>query len=87
MQLEPSTMKPAITRLKRARGQLDAVIRMTEEGQDCRDIITQLAAVAKAIDRAGYTIIARGMRECLSADPTGESLDTEALEKMFLSLS
>ncbi len=87
MELDPEDVKPAILRLKRASGQLNAVIRMLEEGRECSQVIMQLAAVSKAIDRAGYSIIARGMQACLAADPTGESLDSEQLEKLFLSLS
>ncbi|OKL46889.1 cytoplasmic protein [Boudabousia liubingyangii] len=86
MELDPQDVKPALTRLKRANGQLSAVIRMIEEGRPCEEIITQIAAVSSAIDRAGYAIIAQSMQSCLRADPSGESLDTKKLEKMFLSL-
>lgn len=87
MRLDPEELSPALLRLKRASGQLTAVIRMLEEGRDCEEVITQLAAVSKAIDRAGYKIIAQGMRTCFASDPSGDSLDTEKLEKLFLSLS
>jgi Metal-sensitive transcriptional repressor len=33
------------------------VIRMIEEGQDCSDVLTQLAAAGRALDRAGFKII------------------------------
>ena len=85
MQLNPGSVKPSITRLRRAHGQLSAVIRMLEEGQECEDVVTQLAAVSKAIDRAGYTIIASGLRQCLS-DEDGE-VDVAKMEKLFLSLA
>lgn len=78
----------ALNRLKRARGQLDAVIRMVESGEECEPTVTQLAAVSKAIDRAGFLIISQGLRECLDApdgDPRGANLDR--LEKVFLSLA
>ena len=48
MKLTPEEVKPATTRLKRAAGQLNAVIRMLEEGHECDEAVTQLAAVAKA---------------------------------------
>ncbi|SPT52997.1 Copper-sensitive operon repressor [Actinomyces bovis] len=85
--LDPAELRPTITRLKRARGQLDAVIRMLEEGRDCEEVVTQIAAVSKAVDRAGFTVIATGMRACLSAEPKDQSLDVSRLEKMFLALS
>lgn len=85
--LDPDAVKPSLLRLKRASGQLNAVIRMIEAGRECEEVVTQIAAVSKAIDRAGYSIIAHGMRACLLDDPTGESIDTRKLEKLFLSLS
>lgn len=83
MKLDPTEVKPSVTRLKRARGQLDAVIRMLEEGDECEQAVTQLSAAAKAIDRAAYAIIATGMRQCYE---TGE-FDTAKLEKLFLSFA
>ena len=78
-----------LNRLRRAQGQLAGVISMIEQGRDCKDVVTQLAAVSRALDRAGFKIVATGMRECL----TGESSDgkqpmTEAeLEKLFMALA
>ena len=85
MHLEAETMKPAINRLKRAQGQLNAVIRMLEEGSDCREVITQLSAASKAIDRAGFSIIATGLEQCLTSEDS--SADLADLEKLFLSLA
>ncbi|MFP7365305.1 metal-sensitive transcriptional regulator [Corynebacterium callunae] len=85
MQLDPDELKPAINRLKRAQGQLAAVVRMLEEGRECKDVVTQLSAVTKALDRAGFTIIAAGLEQCLQ-DPNGE-MDKKEMEKLFLSLA
>jgi DNA-binding FrmR family transcriptional regulator len=89
MNLRPEMTADALTRLKRARGQLNAVIEMMEDGRDCREVLTQLAAVSKAVDRAGYKIIASGMRYCNAARERGEEPEmTEAeLEKLFLTLA
>lgn len=79
-----------LNRLRRARGQLDAVITAVETGGRCRDIVTQLAAVSSALDRAGFTIIATAMRDCIS-DPDGsermDDITTDELEKLFLTLA
>lgn len=85
MDLNPDDMTPVVNRLKRAQGQLAAVTRMLEEGRDCKDVVTQLSAVSKALDRAGFAIIARGMEQCLT-DPEGD-LDRKELEKLFLTLA
>ncbi|EPD85282.1 MAG: transcriptional regulator [Microbacterium sp. 69-7] len=77
-------------RLRRARGQLDAVIAAVEEGKPCRDVVTQLAAVSSALDRAGFAIVSTALRECLS-DPEGaaaeDGVTADELEKLFLMLA
>ncbi|REE03257.1 metal-sensitive transcriptional regulator [Citricoccus nitrophenolicus] len=85
MQLDATEMTPVLNRLRRAQGQLSAVVRMLEEGRDCKDVVTQLSAVSKALDRAGFAIIASGLEQCL-ANPE-ENLDKKDLEKLFLSLA
>ena len=86
MQLDPAETKAVLNRLKRAQGQLGGVIKMLEEGRDCQEVVTQIAAVARAIDRAGYQTIAIGMRQCL-LDPENNTMDPTAMEKLFLSLA
>ena len=82
--MEPDDRAVVLNRLRRAQGQLAAVIAMVEEGRDCRDVVTQLAAVSRALDRAGFKIVASNMRKCLA----GESpLSTEELERLFLALA
>lgn len=85
LQLDPTEMTPVINRLKRAQGQLAAVTRMLEEGKDCKDVVTQLAAVSKALDRAGFAVIASGLEQCIVREDT--SLDKKELEKLFLTLA
>jgi DNA-binding FrmR family transcriptional regulator len=80
-------MAPILNRLKRAQGQLGGVIRLIEEGRDCRDVVTQLAAVNKALDRAGFAIISTNLRECLASPEGLQDEDQAALEKLFLSLA
>lgn len=81
--------KKIINRLRRAQGQLAAVIAMVESGRDCRDVVTQLSAVSSALDKAGFAIIATAMRDCLNEDETDAEgkPKVEDLEKLFLSLS
>ena len=85
MQLDPDATKTAITRLRRAEGQIGGVIRMLEAGRDCKDVVTQLAAVSRALDKAGFSVVASGLKQCLT-DPDSE-LDVAAMEKLFLSLA
>lgn len=85
MELDPGATKTAISRLRRAEGQIGGVIRMLEQGRDCKDIVMQLAAVSRALDKAGFSVVASGLKQCL-ADPHNE-LDIAAMEKLFLSLA
>ena len=61
MQLDPEQMTTVVKRLKRAQGQIGGIIRMIEDGRNCDDIVMQLAAVSKAVDRAGFTTISIGL--------------------------
>ncbi|OFV79059.1 metal-sensitive transcriptional regulator [Rhodococcus erythropolis] len=76
-----------LNRLRRAQGQLAGVISMIESGRDCKDVVTQLAAVSKALDRAGFKIVATGLRECIAGAERGEKLSEAELEKLFLALA
>ena len=78
-----------LNRLRRAQGQLAGVISMIEQGRDCKDVVTQLAAVSRALDRAGFKIVATGLRECVSgASAEGTQPMTQAkLEKLVLALA
>ncbi|MFC5178778.1 metal-sensitive transcriptional regulator [Nocardioides taihuensis] len=88
MELDPTEMVPVINRIKRAQGQLAGVLRMLEEGRECEDVVTQLAAVSKALDRAGFAIVATGLQQCLvQGDGDADPLDVKKMEKLFLSLA
>jgi DNA-binding FrmR family transcriptional regulator len=62
---------------------------MIEQGRECRDVVIQLAAVSKALDRAGFKIVASGLRDCAAGRTSGDgTCPTEAeLEKLFLALA
>ncbi len=87
MELDPAGMTPVINRIKRAQGQLAGVLRLIEEGRDCEDVVTQLAAVSKALDRAGFAIVATGLQQCLTSGDELDSVDVKKMEKLFLSLA
>ena len=87
MKLPAEEMEPIIKRLRRAQGQIGGVIRLIEEGRDCEDVVMQVAAVSKALDRAGFAIIATGLKQCLSESGDVDSVDTQKMQKLFLSLA
>ncbi|MEO7262160.1 MAG: metal-sensitive transcriptional regulator [Jatrophihabitantaceae bacterium] len=87
VQLPHDQMEPVINRLRRAQGQIGGVLKLIEAGRDCEDVVTQLAAVSRALDKAGFAIIASGLKVCLSEAGGAESLDSKKMEKLFLSLA
>ncbi|MEU3269593.1 metal-sensitive transcriptional regulator [Saccharomonospora sp. NPDC006951] len=90
MDISEDVVSEVVRRLRRAQGQVGGVIAMIEDGRDCREIVTQLAAVSRALDRAGFKIIASGLTECgRNADSDSEQAraDRLELEKLFLSLA
>ena len=86
--LQDEVQIQAITkRLKRAHGQMAAVVRMLEEGRSCEDVVTQMAAVGKAINTAAFTLISASLKECIADPEIDSDLVTEKLQKLFLSLA
>jgi len=80
--------KNILNRLRRAQGQLNAVITAVEQGGECRDVVLQLAAVSKALDRAGFAIVSAAMRNCITApDDEANHLTVDELERLFLTLA
>jgi len=89
MQVDDNAVSDVVKRLRRAEGQIRGVIAMLEDGRDCTEVVTQLAAVSRALDRAGFKIIASGLQQCVTAQANGDdrSVDMEQMEKLFLSLA
>lgn len=89
MELTEDTVADLTKRLRRAEGQVRGVQQMLAEGRDCRDIVTQLSAVTKALDQAGFLLVAAGLTWCLS-DPeraAAEGYSLDDVRKMFLKLA
>jgi CsoR family transcriptional regulator, copper-sensing transcriptional repressor len=80
---DPASRTDLLNRLKRAEGQLRGIQRMLEEGQDCLDVATQMAAVRKALDSAYVRMTVCYMQEELRP-LTGQ--DTASGEKLQATL-
>jgi DNA-binding FrmR family transcriptional regulator len=52
-------------------------------------VVTQLAAASRALDRAGFKIVASGLQQCITAKHAGkdQAANLEQMEKLFLSLA
>ncbi len=87
MELNEDVLADVRKRLRRAQGQVGGVIEMIDAGRDCKDVIIQLAAVSRALDRAGFRLIASGLEQCVSDDSEQSVADRAQLEKLFLTLA
>ena len=87
--LDEECRREVATRLRRVQGQVAGIIAMIEEGRDCGEVVTQLAAVSRALDRAGFKVVANGLQQCAAAEGRGETppMTAEQLEKLFLALA
>lgn len=89
MRLPDDVTAEVRTRLRRVAGQVHGVERMLEEGRDCRDVVAQLSAATKALEQAGFRLVAAGLTYCLEhpedAEADGYAIDT--IQKMFMKLA
>lgn len=60
---EEIASKKITSRLKRSRGQLEAVMRMMDEGKPCDEVLMQLSAVKSSVDKAMKLVIAQNIRQ------------------------
>jgi len=89
MKFDSEVVPEALDRLRRVEGQLGGIIRMLEQGRDCQDVVQQLAAVGRAVDRVGLRLLAGQLRECLADEPAArdEGYDPQKFERLFLMLT
>jgi len=87
VELDEDVLADVVKRLRRIQGQVGGLVQMIESGRDCKEVITQLAAASRALDRAGFKLIASGLEKCVSDDSEQAVADRAQLEKLFLALA
>ncbi|HEX2421990.1 MAG TPA: metal-sensitive transcriptional regulator [Actinomycetota bacterium] len=89
MKFESEVVPEALDRLRRIHGQLGGIIRMIEEGRDCQDVVQQLAAVGRAVDRVGLKLLTGQLRQCLTDEVAArdEGYEESKFERLFLMLT
>jgi DNA-binding FrmR family transcriptional regulator len=89
MDLSTESRDQVVRRLRRAQGQVAGVLAMIEDGRDLADVVTQLAAVSRALDRAGYMLVVEALKECARSRAEGSAprLTEEQVERLFMTLA
>lgn len=85
MHLTEESREAVLPRLRRIEGQVAGIIRMIEDDRECTDIITQVAAASKALDKVGFKLLAENLRACVVEDTDEGS--PASLEKLFMTLA
>lgn len=89
MELPEEVVEDVIKRLRRVEGQVRGIQAMLTEGRECRDVVTQISAATKALEQAGFKLVASGLTYCLS-DPdkaASEGYDLDEVQKLFMKLA
>jgi DNA-binding FrmR family transcriptional regulator len=89
MDLPEDTISDLIRRLRRVEGQVRGIQQMLSEGRDCREVVTQMSAANKALEQAGFVLVAAGLTWCLE-DPersAAEGYDLADVQRMFTKLA
>lgn len=68
-------------RMKRIEGQLRGILRMMEDGKDCKEVITQLSAVRSGVDRTIGVIVSENLVECVQNAEHDASKMNESIQE------
>jgi DNA-binding FrmR family transcriptional regulator len=89
MDLPEQTIDDLLKRLRRVEGQVRGIQQMLLDGRECRDVVTQISAASKALDQAGFKLVASGLTYCLNHPERAaqEGYDIDDLQRLFMKLA
>lgn len=89
MEIPEDTIADLMKRLRRVEGQIRGIQQMLVDERDCRDIVTQMSAASRALDQAGFLLVASGLTWCLAhpEESAAEGYAVEDVQKMFMKLA
>ncbi|KZK74711.1 MAG: hypothetical protein A3K90_09530 [Pelodictyon luteolum] len=74
-------MDDVILRLKKVNGQIQGLIRMVENSDNCEKVIVQFQAAKAALEKTYSLVLDRSLKECMSQD------DSKNVEKILKLIS
>ncbi|WP_432363218.1 metal-sensitive transcriptional regulator [Sporosarcina sp. UB5] len=75
-----------VNRLKRIEGQIKGILRMIEEGKECKEVVTQLSASRSAIDRTIGVIVSSNIISCMQNVDENNPMSQEEIVKEAVNL-
>ena len=87
--MDQKTKSSCTKRLSRIEGQVRGIQQMLTDRRECRDVVTQISAASKALDQAGFKLVASGLTYCLNNPERAarEGYDIDDVQKMFMKLA
>ncbi len=89
MELPDDVVDDLTKRLRRVEGQVRGLQAMLAEGRDCREVVTQMTAATKALEQAGFRLVAAGLAYCLAnpEEAQASGYDLDQVQRMFMKLA
>jgi DNA-binding FrmR family transcriptional regulator len=89
VQLPEDVVDEVRKRLRRVAGQVQGIERMLEEGRECRDVVTQISAASRALEQAGFRLVAAGLAYCLEEpeEAAADGYPIDEVQRMFMKLA
>lgn len=89
MELPEEIVDDVMKRLRRVEGQVRGIQQMLRDGRECRELVTQLSAATRALEQAGFRLVASGLSYCLSNPEQAaiDGYDVDDLERLFMKLT
>ncbi len=89
MELPDDVVDDLTKRLRRVEGQVRGLQAMLADGRDCREVVTQMTAATKALEQAGFRLVAAGLTYCLANPEEAEAsgYDLDQVQRMFMKLA
>ena len=89
MQLPDEVTGEVRRRLRRVAGQIGGIERMLDEGRDCKEVVAQISAATKALEQAGFRLVAEGLTYCIESpdQAKADGYDVETVQRMFMRLA
>jgi DNA-binding FrmR family transcriptional regulator len=89
MEMPEEVIEDVRRRLHRVAGQVKAVERMLDEGRECRDVVTQISAATKALEQAGFRMVAAGLTYCIEnpEEAAADGYPLDEVQRMFMKLA
>lgn len=89
MELPEDVVEDLRKRLRRVEGQVRGVEKMLAEGRECRDVVTQLSAATKALEQAGFKLVASGLTFCVEhpEEAAADGYAIDEVQRMFMKLA